>query len=248
MFFPFYFNGGYILWVMLPTLVITLLAQWWVKSAFQKASQIPNMHRLTGAQAARQILDNAGLSYIPIQPTQPVGMRMMGSRATPSLDDHYDPTQKALFLSPAVYASASVAALGVAAHEAGHAIQDAQGYAPMRWRATIVPAANIGSNLGIWLVILGLILQLTQLAWVGIGAFALGTVFALLTLPVELNASSRAMQLLTNLGLVDRTEYGQAKAVLRAAAFTYVAALATSVLNLLYWLSLVSGMGGSRRS
>jgi Zn-dependent membrane protease YugP len=244
----FFFNSGYIIYVMLPTLVITLLAQWWVKSAFQKASQIPNMHRMTGAQAARQILDNAGLSYIPIQPTQAVGPRMMRNSATPSLDDHYDPTAKALFLSPAVYSGASVAALGVAAHEVGHAIQDAKGYAPMRWRSAIVPAANIGSNLGLWLVILGVFLQVAGIAWLGIGAFALGTLFALLTLPVELDASSRAMQMLTNLGLVDRTEYGQAKTVLRAAAFTYVAALAASVLNLLYWLSLVSGMGGSRRS
>ncbi len=244
----FFFNSGYIIYVMLPTLAITLLAQWWVKSAFQKASQIPNMHRMTGAQAARQILDNAGLSYIPIQPTQPVGPRMMRTGATPSLDDHYDPSAKALFLSPVVYGGASVAALGVAAHEVGHAIQDAKGYAPMRWRSALVPAANIGSNLGLWMVILGVFLQIAGIAWLGIGAFALGTLFALLTLPVELDASSRAMQMLTNLGLVDRTEYGQAKSVLRAAAFTYVAALAASVLNLLYWLSLVSGMGGSRRS
>ena len=172
----------------------------------------------------------------------------MRAAASPSLDDHYDPTAKALFLSPAVYSGASVAALGVAAHESGHAIQDAQGYAPMRWRSSLVPAANIGSNLGIWLVILGIFLQFTALAWLGIAAFALGALFALLTLPVELDASSRAMQMLTNMGLVDRTEYAQAKSVLRAAAFTYVAGLAVAVLNLLYWVSLVSGMGGSRRS
>jgi Zn-dependent membrane protease YugP len=242
----FFYNSNYI-FLMIVTLAVSLGAQWWVRSAFQKASQIPNHQRITGAQAARQILDNAGLSYIPIQPSQPVNMRLRAG-ASPSLDDHYDPGAKALFLSPAVYGTASVAALGVAAHEAGHAIQDAQGYAPMRWRSALVPAASIGSNLGIWLVILGLIMQFTALAWLGVAAFALGALFALLTLPVELNASSRAMQMLTNMGLVDRTEYDQAKSVLRAAAFTYVAGLAVAVLNLLYWLSLVSGMGGSRRN
>jgi Zn-dependent membrane protease YugP len=243
----FFFNMNYIIFVMLPALVLTLLAQWWVKSAFQRASQIPNMQRMTGAQAARQILDSAGLSNIPIEPTQPMSTRMRAG-ATPSLDDHYDPSAKVLRLSPAVYGTASVAALGVAAHEAGHAIQDAKGYAPMQWRSALVPAANIGSNLGIWLVILGLILQITGLAWLGVGAFALGPLFALHTLPVELDASSRAMQMLTTTGLVDRTEYGEAKSVLRAAAFTYVAGLAVSVLNLLYYVSLVSGMGSSRRN
>ncbi len=243
----FFFNMGYIIYVMIPALVLTLFAQWWVKSAFQKASQIPNMQRVTGAQAARRILDNAGLSHIPIEPTQPMGGRMQ-MQATPNLDDHYDPGAKVLRLSPVVYGSASVAAIGVAAHEAGHAVQDAQGYQPMKWRSALVPAANIGSNFGMWMVILGLILQFTTLAWLGVGAFALGTLFALLTLPVELDASSRAMQMLTATGLVDRTEYGQAKSVLRAAAFTYVAGLAVSVLNLLYYVSLVSGMGGRSRS
>lgn len=240
-----FFNMSYILYVMLPALALTLFAQWWVKSAFQKASQIPNQQRITGAQAARKILDSAGLSHIPVEPTQPMGMRMQ-AQASPNLDDHYDPTAKVLRLSPAVFGGASVAAIGVAAHEAGHAVQDAQRYAPMQWRSALVPAANIGSNLGIWLVILGIILQITGLAWLGIGAFALGTLFALLTLPVELDASSRAMQMLTTTGLVDRTEYGEAKSVLRAAAFTYVAGLAVSVLNLLYYISLVSGMGGRR--
>ncbi|MEO8289274.1 MAG: zinc metallopeptidase [Chloroflexota bacterium] len=241
-----FFDPRYIFFVMIPALALSLFAQWWVKNAFKKASEIPNMHRMTGAQAARQILDSAGLTHIPIEPTQPLGMRLSPG-ASPNLDDHYDPTAKVLRLSPAVFGSASVAAIGVAAHEAGHAVQDAQGYAPMRWRSALVPAASLGSNIGIWLVILGLILNVVGLAWLGIGAFALGTLFALLTLPVELDASSRAMQMLTNTGLVDRTEYGQAKSVLRAAAFTYVAGLAVSVLNLLYYVMLVSGMGGRSR-
>lgn len=240
----FYFDPKYLLFVMLPTLAISLFAQWWVKNAFQKASKIPNMQRITGAQAARRILDSAGLSYIPIEPTGSPMSRVSG--ATPSLDDHYDPKQKVLRLSGTVYNGSSVAALGVAAHEAGHAVQDAQGYTWMRARSAIVPAANIGTQFGIILVIAGFFMHIVGLAWLGIAAFALGTIFALLTLPVELNASTRAMQLLTNSGLVDRTEYGQARMVLNAAAFTYIAALAASVLNLLYWVSLVSGMGGSR--
>ncbi len=241
-----FFDIRYLLFVLLPTMALAAFAQWWVRSAFQQASQIPNRQRLTGAQAARSILDHAGLTYVPIQPTQSAAVRQaMGSTA--SLDDHYDPRDKTLHLSGAVYGSASIAAVAVAAHEAGHAVQDAQGYAPMRLRAAIVPAANIGSNLGIFIVIIGVIMGSIQLAWLGIGAFSLGVIFALLTLPVELNASSRALQLLTTTGIVDQAEMPQAKAVLRAAAFTYVAGLAAAVLNLLYWVMLVSGMGGRRR-
>lgn len=238
-----FFDFRYMLFVMVPTVILMLAASWWVKNAFAKASKIPNMQRITGAQAARRILDSAGLSNVPVEPTRPHGFSM-NSGATPDLDDHYDPTQKVLRLSPAVYSGASVAALGVAAHEAGHAIQDAQGYSLMRMRSALVPAANLGSNFGFILIFAGLILQITGLAWLGVGAFALGTLFALLTLPVELDASSRAMKLLTTTGMVDRTEHGQAKSVLTAAAFTYVAGLAVSVLNLLYYVMLVSGMGG----
>lgn len=248
MFFPFYIDPNYLIFVMLPTLALTLGAQWWVKNAYKKASQIPNMQRVSGAQAARRILDSAGLNYINIESTAPVqGLRYGNAGATPQLDDHYDPSAKVLRLSPGVYAGTSVAALGVAAHEAGHAVQDAQGYAWMRARSAIVPAANIGTNFGIFIVIIGLFMHIQGLAWIGIGAFALGTIFALLTLPVELDASSRAMKMLTANGLVDRTEYGEARRVLNAAAFTYIAALAASLLNLLYWVMLVSGMGGRRR-
>ncbi len=234
---------------MLPAMALALFAQWWVKSAYQKGSQIPNMQRITGAQAARRILDSAGLSYVPIEPTRQMNPAMMGraSSSSPQLDDHYDPRDKVLRLSPGVYAGTSVAAIGVAAHEAGHAVQDAQGYALMRARSSLVGAANLGTNVAWIFLLMGLFLNISGLAWLGVGAFALGTLFALLTLPVELNASSRAMQLLTNNGLVDRTEYGQARAVLNAAAFTYVAGLAASVLNLLYYVMLASGTGGRRR-
>jgi len=239
-----FFDMGYIFFVMLPGLALTLFASWWVKSAFNKASQIPNMQRITGAQAARRILDSAGLTNVPVEPTQSRGGALTRG-ATPDLDDHYDPGNKVLRLSPAVYGGASVAALGVAAHEAGHAIQDAQGYTAMKLRSALVPAANLGSNFGFILIFVGIILQATNIAWLGVGAFALGTLFALLTLPVELDASSRAMKLLTNTGLVDRTEYGQARTVLTAAAFTYIAGLAVSVMNLLYYVMLVSGIGRS---
>jgi Zn-dependent membrane protease YugP len=235
----------YILFVMVPALVLTLFAQWWVRNAFNSAAQIANRQRITGAQAARYILDAAGLNHIVVQPTQPVAMQRYQG-ASPDLDDHYDPRDKVLRLSPRVYSEPSIAAMAVAAHEAGHAIQDAQGYAPMRWRSALVPAANIGTNFGVWMIILGVILNFVGLAWLGLAAFAMGALFALLTLPVELNASSRAMQMLTTTGMVDQTEHGQAQAVLRAAAFTYVAGLAVALLNLLYWASIVSGMGRSR--
>lgn len=245
----YFFDFRYILFVMLPSIALASFASWWVKSTFRKASKIPNMQRISGAQAARRILDSAGLSHIPIEPTADVRQAMLSQQtaSSPQLDDHYDPRAKVLRLSPAVYGGYSVAALGVAAHEAGHAVQDAQAYAPMRARSAMVGAANIGTNFAWILIFIGLIMNASGLAWLGVGAFALGTLFALLTLPVELNASSRAMQLLTNNGLVDRTEYGQARTVLNAAAFTYVAALATSLLNLLYYVMLVSGMGGRRR-
>jgi Zn-dependent membrane protease YugP len=200
---------------------------------------------VTGAQAARHILDNSGLSTLRVEPTNS-GASGLARGASPDLDDHYDPREKVLRLSPSVYSQPSIAAVAVAAHEAGHAVQDAQGYAFMRIRSALVPAANLGSNFGILLVIAGIIFGLTGLAWFGIAAFSLGVLFALLTLPVELDASSRALKLLTSTGLVTSDELPQAKSVLRAAAFTYVAGLAASVLNLLYWVSIVSGMGRSR--
>ena len=247
--FPFFIDPRYLIFVMLPTVALTMFAQWWVKRAYRKASEIQNMQNVTGAQAARRILDSAGLSYVNIETTAPVqSMRYATAGATPQLDDHYDPSDKVLRLSPGVYTGTSVAALGVAAHEAGHAIQDAQGYPWMRARSAIVPAANIGTQFGIFIVIIGFVIHAVGLAWIGVGAFALGTVFSLLTLPVELNASTRAMQALTANGLVDRTQYGEARSVLNAAAFTYIAALAASLLNLLYWVMLVSGMGGRRRN
>lgn len=237
-----FFDPRYMIYVLLPTLVLAGLAQWWVKNAFQKASQIQNMQGLTGAQAARRVLDSAGLSYIPIEPTQ-AGNYALSSGSTPQLNDHYDPAAKVLRLSPQVYGTASVAAMAVAAHEAGHAIQDAQGFALMRARSALVPAANIGSQFGWFMIFIGLFMNFMGLFWLGVVAFSLSTLFALITLPVELDASARAMRILTTTGMVATTERAQARSVLTAAAFTYVAGLLASILNLVY----IIGLGGRRR-
>lgn len=223
------FDPLYII-MMLPAIVLMMWAQHKVKSTFQKYSQVPNQRHMSGAEAARYILDANGLTDVPVEPVQG------------ELTDHYDPRSRTLRLSQPVYSARSVAALGIAAHESGHAIQHAQAYTPLQLRSAIVPVASIGSNFGFFVVIAGVLLQLTTLAWVGIALFAAGTVFALVTLPVEFNASSRAMQQMESLGLVDRTEYDQNKKVLDAAAWTYIAGFAAAVLSLLYWIMVVMGM------
>lgn len=166
-----------------------------------------------------------------------------------NLTDNYDPRTKVLRLSPGVYQGGSVASLAVAAHELGHAMQDHEGYFPLRFRAALVPAVNIGSYLGWILLLIGILLRFTQIAWLGVLVFSGGAIFALATLPVELNASARAKRLLADSGLI----YGQEESqgvnhVLNAAALTYVAALFTAVMQLLYYVTLVMGMGGRRRS
>jgi hypothetical protein len=164
------------------------------------------------------------------------------------MTDHYDPRDKTLNLSQGVANMPSVAALAIAAHELGHAQQDAEGYFPLRLRAALVPAVNIGSNLGWILIMLGLFLRFTELAWVGVIAFSAGAVFALATLPVELNASARAKRLLADSGIiVGEDEQRGVNNVLNAAALTYVAGLVTAILQLLYYVSLVGGLGGRRR-
>lgn len=224
----FYFDPLYII-LMLPTIALMLWAQHKVKSNFQKYSQVPNQRRLSGAEAARYILDSNGLSDVPVE------------QVSGELTDHYDPRSRTLRLSQPVYGARSVAALGIAAHEAGHALQHAQGYAPLKMRSALVPVASIGSNFGWIAVFAGIILGLTQLAWLGVALFAAGTVFALVTLPVEFNASSRAMTQLQTLGFVDRTEYDQADKVLSAAAWTYIAGFAATVMQLLYFILLLTG-------
>lgn len=219
---------------MIPGLLFMLWAQHRVKSSYQKFSKVPNDARLTGAQTARRVLDGAGLHNVAVE------------RIPGELTDHYDPRSRVLRLSDGVYSVPSVAAMGIAAHEAGHAIQHAKLYAPMQWRTAIVPAVNIGSNLGIFVLIAGVFLQLPGLAWGGVALFALATVFALLTLPVEFDASNRAKQALASAGLVNVTESQGVATVLNSAAWTYVASFAASLLTLLYYISLVTGMSRSQ--
>lgn len=216
--------------MMAPTIILMLWAQHRVKSTFNKFSQVPNQRGMTGAETARYILDSHNLSDVPVEPV------------SGQLTDHYDPRSRTLRLSEPVYRAKSVAALGIAAHEAGHALQHAEGYVPLQVRGALVPVASIGSNFGFIVVFAGLLLQLTTLAWIGVAMFAAATLFALITLPVEFNASSRAMAELQTLGFVDRTEYDQNKKVLNAAALTYIAGFAAAVMSLLYYVMLVLGM------
>lgn len=224
---------------MIPAFLLVMLAQIWVNSTYRKWSQVRNLNQISGAEAAKRLLSFGSLHHVNLESTH-----------TP-LGDHYDPRSQTLKLSPGVAQGQSVASLAIAAHEIGHALQDQQGYLPLRFRAALVPAVNIGSRLGLILIIVGLLIRGafgTQMAWIGVGTFALGAVFSIATLPVELNASSRARALLANSGLIRSEEEKQGvNAVLNAAAFTYVAALAAAILQLLYWISLVGGGGRRRR-
>ena len=229
-----FFDPRYMIF-MLPAFLLMMLAQGYVNGAYRKWSQVMARSRLTGAQAAERLISAGGLD-----------VNVDGVRG--KLTDNYDPRQKVLHLSEGVYNSPSVAALAIAAHELGHAMQDKDGYFPLRFRAALVPAVNIGSYLGWILIILGLILRMTDLAWLGVLVFSGGAIFALATLPVELNASARAKQLLVNTGMImGDDERRGVNNVLNAAALTYVAGLIAAVMQLLYFVSLVFGMGGRRR-
>jgi hypothetical protein len=213
----------------LPALILGLYAQFKVKSAFSKYSRVRNTTGITGAQAARRILDANGLTHVDVERTQ--GM----------LSDHYDPRSKTLRLSPAVYEGPTLAAVGVAAHEAGHALQDKTGYAPLQLRSAMVPTVQIGSWLGPIIFLAGLFMSLTPLAWAGLILFGATAVFALVTLPVEFNASNRAKQLLVSQGILAPQEMGGVNKVLDAAALTYVAAALQAIMTLLYYASLLMG-------
>ncbi len=228
----FFFDPLYLVF-MIPGVILTLWAQVKLRSSFSKYRQIPNSRGLTGAQAAQEVMRAAGVYDVGIEPI------------AGELTDHFDPRDKVLRLSEPIYSGRSIAAMAVAAHEAGHAVQQATNYAPMTVRQNLVPVANIGSNIGLYAVIFGVILGVTGLAWIGLLLFASMTLFQLVTLPVEYNASARARELLERAGLVSRDEYGEVRSMLNAAALTYVAGFAASLLTLLYYLMLVSGM--SRR-
>jgi Zn-dependent membrane protease YugP len=227
-----FFDPRYLIF-MAPAFILMMLTSWYVKSAYNKWSKVPSNSRMTGAQAAQRLIANSGL----------YGVQIEGIRG--NLSDHYDPRTKTLRLSQGVANNASVAAVAVAAHELGHALQDAEDYLPLRFRAALVPAVNVGSWLGWILILIGLFLQMYNLAWMGVLVFSGGAIFALATLPVELNASARAKQLLANTGIIQTEQERRGVSnVLNAAALTYVASLVTAVLQLLYFASLI---GGRRR-
>ena len=226
----FWIDKWYIL-LVLPALLLSMWAQHKVNSTFRQYSGLHNARGMTGAQAARQILDDHGLHHIAV------------ARTGGELTDHYDPKEQVIRLSNSTYASTSVAAVGVAAHEAGHAVQHATGYAPLRLRTAIVPVTRIGSQISPILLILGLFLGWQPLVEFGILLFSLAAVFQLVTLPVEYNASRRALATLSS-GLLNAEETNGAARVLDAAALTYVAALLTSVAQL---LRLILLYGGNRR-
>ena len=229
----FYLNSTYLMY-MLPAMLLMMLTQWYVNSSYKKWSRVAARSGLTGAQTAQRLISIGGLYQVKIE------------NVGGNLTDHYDPRIKTLRLSAGVAQSPSVAALAIAAHELGHAMQDHENYFLLRLRAALVPAVNIGSYLGWILIFIGLILRMTDLAWVGVLVFAGGAVFALATLPVELNASSRARQLLSSSGIiVTEEEQRGVNRVLNAAALTYVAGLITAIMQLLYFVSLVGG--SSRR-
>lgn len=231
----FFFDPYYLIF-MAPAFILMLIVQFYVSSSYSKWSQVPSRLRISGAQAAAQLIRYSGLHQVRIE-----GIHGQ-------LTDHYDPRDKTLRLSEGVYGGASVAALAVAAHELGHALQDHEGYAPLKLRSALVPAVNIGSYLGWILLMIGFLLRSPQLAWLGVIVFSGGAIFALATLPVEFNASARAKRLLVESGLIaTEEEMRGVNQVLNAAALTYVAALVTAVLQLLYYASLVIGMGDRRR-
>ena len=228
----FYFDPTYMIWIA-PAMLLAMWAQWRVHSAFAAASREPAA--LTGAAAARHILDSAGAQDVEIE-------------AVPGqLNDHYDPQAKVLRLSQGVYGERSLAAVGIAAHEAGHALQDAQGSPLMAIRNAAVGTANIGSGLGFFVFMIGLGLALKPLAWLGIALFAGTVFFQLVNLPVEIDASNRAKAQLVGLGIVPVADMPAVNSVLNAAAWTYVAGTLQSILTLLYYASyLVGGSSDDR--
>lgn len=223
--------GGYGLYILisLPALLLGFWAQMKVKGAFNKYSKIRSYIGLTGAEVARRMLNASGLNEVQVEETRGF------------LSDHYDPRAKKLRLSPDVFRNNSIAAAGIAAHEAGHAIQDQQNYVPLKFRSAMVPSVQFGSWLGPIIFIGGLLLQWESLAWVGLGLFALTALFALVTLPVEFNASNRAKAWLTTSGVIYGEESKGINKVLDAAALTYVAAAIQAISTLLYYAFLLMG-------
>ena len=232
----FYWDPNYLLFVMLPTLVITGLAQLWIQSAFRKWGQTPNSRNVTGQQTAQILMRSGSI--------EPIGVEVTGGQ----LSDHFDPTRGVVRLSQGVAMRPSVAAMAVTAHELGHVQQHQQNSLLMGLRTALLPGARFGPSIGILLIIAGLFLNATGLATIGLILFAGATLFTVVTLPVELDASRRGLKMLDQNGLLATSQdRSGSRAILTAAAFTYLAAVFTSLLTLMYYASLVFGSGSRRR-
>ena len=228
------FDPNY-LFFMLPAILLGLIAQFYVNSKYNKWSRVQNRSGMSGAQVAQGLMTGHGMQNLQLK------------GIAGHLTDHYDPRNKTLALSQNIAQIPSVAAMAIAAHELGHAQQDKENYFPMRLRSALVPMVNIGTNLGWILIMVGLLIQLSGLAWLGVVAFSGGVVFSLATLPVELDASRRAKVMLKSSGMITSQEEERGvKQVLNAAAVTYVAAIITSLMQLLYFASMVSGRSRRR--
>jgi Zn-dependent membrane protease YugP len=220
--------GTYLLFII-PALLLSIYAQFKVKSTFKRYSQVRSSRGLSGAEAANTILRRNGLSTVSIEPIRG------------SLTDHYDPTVKVLRLSETVYGSNSISAIGVAAHEVGHAIQHQQQYGPLALRHKLVPVTNFASSASFPILLLGFIMNITDLVMIGILLFSAVVLFHVVTLPVELNASNRAVMQLSDAGVISNNEIPMVKKVLGAAALTYLAATLSAIANLLYYLAIFGG-------
>ena len=231
----FFFDPVFLIF-MIPAIILGAIAQGAVKSKFNKYSKVRTYRGLTGAQVARQILDSNGLHDVVVEETQGF------------LSDHYDPRSRTLRLSPEVARIPSIASVGVAAHEAGHALQHAKGYVPLQIRSFMVPAVQFGSTLAPWIIMGGILLEaflrLSSLgllvAWFGVALYGIVALFSIVTLPVELDASSRAKKLLYQSNIVDKQELAGVGSVLNAAAWTYVVAAIAAILQLAYWIFRLS--------
>lgn len=218
---PYFYFDYYYLILVVPALMLALWAQVQVKTTYRKYSRVPNSRGMTGAYAAQAVLNFYGITDVRIE------------RVSGNLTDHYDPRSKVIRLSDGVYNSSTVAAIGIACHEAGHAAQHAENYAPIKIRNAIIPVCNIGSTIGIPLALIGWIFSFSILIYVGLGLYAAVFIFQVATLPVEFNASRRAIKVIDETQLLRDDEIGGAKKVLAAAAMTYVASMIVALANLL---------------
>lgn len=230
---PLYYTDIWYFILVIPALIISLVAQSRVKSTYKKFSSVPNSRGITGAMAAQMVLSFYGISDVMIQPI------------AGSLTDNYNPSKKVISLSQGVYNSNSVAAIGIACHEAGHAAQHAENYLPNQIRTKLVPVCNIGSTIGLPIAIIGVILGLTNVIYLGLALYGLVFLFSLVTLPVEFNASMRAIRVIEDTGMLFGEEVDSAKKVLKTAAMTYVASMLTALANLLRFV--IRFLGSSKR-